>query len=190
MVSSAISTATSPWRNVVLDHFWLAEYAAVRARESGVSAGACGRVEGDGLVCEVGEVDDAGGAAPGCHGAYDAGEVVGGASGAYVAEDGDGALAVGEGLVEVAVLEVRGGQNGHAQADGAGVGAFGHGCGPVVPAQGGVGQAQVPVDFHGVGCHPCGGVVADPCGFVAGFGVGLLQEPLGGDERGGGGGGV
>jgi hypothetical protein len=50
------------------------------------------------LVCEVGEVDDEGVAAPGCHGAYDAGEVVGGAGGAYVAEDGDGALAGGEGL--------------------------------------------------------------------------------------------
>lgn len=48
-------------------------------------AGGAGRAESDGLVRKVGEVDDAGVAAPGRHGAYDVGEVVGGAGGVYVA---------------------------------------------------------------------------------------------------------
>ncbi|MFI1212602.1 helix-turn-helix domain-containing protein [Streptomyces sp. NPDC020802] len=46
-------------------------------------AGGAGRAESDGLVRKVGEVDDAGVAAPGRHGAYDVGEVVGGAGGVY-----------------------------------------------------------------------------------------------------------
>lgn len=51
---------------------------------------------------EAGEIGHARVALPGRHGPEDVGEVVGRAGGAYTAKDGDGALAVGEGLVEIA----------------------------------------------------------------------------------------
>jgi hypothetical protein len=83
-------------------------------------------------------------------------------------------LAVFESLVQVALLQVGGGKDGHPQANGPGEVAGGHGDGAAVPAQGCIRAAQVTVDFHGVGGHAGRCVVADPCRFVAG-GFGLFE---------------
>lgn len=79
-----------------------------------------------------------------------------------VGQDVDGPVAQGQALVELAVLQVCGADDGQPHADRAVVDARRHGRGLPVPGQSGLGLAKVPVDLGGVGRQPGVGVEVDP----------------------------